>query len=170
MRAVSLMALALLLSGCAATYKQNMLSSPQGKLERGKSVLIATPKNGYFENKEYEGSGAKTASVIHAAFARYSNSVAVSPTCMDLPCLQIESSRKYDYYVVPEILHWEDRNTEWSGKADRIEVKLIIYDGSTQKDIASAIISGKSKWATFGGDHPEELLPEPIQSHIDSLY
>ena len=171
MRAISLVAVALLLSACAATYKQEVLLSPRAKLERGKSVLIATPKDGFYETKEYRGSGAKTAIVIQAAFARFSNNVAVSPTCRDLACLQGEGKQTaYAYYAVPEILHWEDRNTEWSGKPDRVEVKLVVYDGATQSEIGSAVISGTSKWATFGGDHPEDLLPEPFQQHINSLY
>ncbi|WP_254924651.1 DUF4823 domain-containing protein [Aeromonas sp. A35_P] len=29
---------------------------------------------------------------------------------------------------------------------------------------------GKSKWATFGGDHPQDLLPEPTEKYVNSLY
>jgi Domain of unknown function (DUF4823) len=36
--------------------------------------------------------------------------------------------------------------------------------------VASTLISGQSKWATFGGDHPQDLLPEPLNSYVESLY
>ena len=94
----------------------------------------------------------------------------MSSDCSDLPCLQAEGKDKYTYYVVPEILHWEDRATEWSGLPDRIEVKIIVSDARRNGEIGSAIISGKSKWATFGGDHPQDLLPEPIKIYVESLY
>lgn len=68
------------------------------------------------------------------------------------------------------ILHWEDRATEWSGKKDKIEIKLSIYGAEGNQEIAGTIIGGKSKWATFGGDHPQDLLPEPIQAYVDTLY
>lgn len=57
----------------------------------------------------------------------------------------------FDHYIIPEILHWEDRATEWSGKPDKIEIKVTIHEGQDSKELTSAIISGKSKWATFGG-------------------
>lgn len=68
------------------------------------------------------------------------------------------------------ILHWEERATEWSGKPDRIEIQIIIYDLSTKKQIVNSTYTGKSKWATFGGDHPQDLLAEPTQTFVDALY
>lgn len=159
-----------LLSACASTYKQEPVLTPSVKLERGKAVLIATPKNGSYGKIEYSASGQQTAAVIHAAFVRYSNDVTVSRDCSDLSCLQGSGDQRYDYFVVPQILHWEDRNTEWSGLPDQIEVKIEISDARRHKEISSIVISGKSKWATFGGDHPQDLLPEPIKQYINGLY
>ncbi|WOA51920.1 DUF4823 domain-containing protein [Dickeya solani] len=34
----------------------------------------------------------------------------------------------------------------------------------------SVILSGKSKFVTFGGDHPQDLLPDSINNYISSLY
>lgn len=170
MRYPLLLTLAALLSGCAATYKHEVVSAPGIKLERGLPLLIATPKNGSYGKKYYATSGQQTATVVQAAFARYSNEVVVSPHCADLACLQTESKQRFNYLVVPQILHWEDRNTEWSGIPDRVEVKLVVSDARSSKELASVVISGKSKWATFGGDHPQDLLPEPIQQYVESLY
>lgn len=156
-----------LLSGCASTYKHSTLAEPSTKLVRGKTVLIATPANGFYESKEYQNSGKMTAFAVRAAFARFASSTTISPDCKALSCL--ERNPSHDYYAVPEILHWEDRATEWSGIPDRMEVKISIFD-TNGKEVASAIISGKSKWATFGGDHPQDLLPEPMNKYVESLY
>jgi hypothetical protein len=164
------LSVAVLLSACASTYKQEMVIAPSAKLERGKGILIATPKNGTYDKTEYQESGRQTAAAVNSAFTRFSNSVAVSSRCTDLACLRSEGGQSYAYFVVPEILHWEDRATEWSGIPDRIEVKLVIWDATSNNGISSIVISGKSKWATFGGDHPQDLLPEPIKQYIDSLY
>jgi hypothetical protein len=170
MRIVSLIILAGMISGCAATYKQDTLAIPNAKLVKGKSVAIATPANGSYGNIQYPSSGRMTALSIRAAFARFTNSTTIVPDCRELICLQKTRSETYDYYAVPEILHWEDRATEWSGIPDKIAVKLSIYDGQSSKELASTIVSGKSKWATFGGDHPEDLLAEPLNKYIESLY
>ena len=79
-------------------------------------------------------------------------------------------SNDFQYYVVPEILHWEERATEWSGLPDRIELQLSVYEFGMRDNIASTHILGKSKWATFGGDHPQDLLPKPINDFVSSLY
>lgn len=97
------------------------------------------------------------------------STVVVLPNCGDIQCLLQEGKQNYTYYVVPEILHWEDRNTEWSGIPDRVEIKLVVYD-TLRSELASVVVSGKSKWATFGGDHPEDLLPEPLRQYVESLY
>ncbi len=170
MRIVFLVIIAAIITGCASTYQQINLTEPAAKLLKGRTVIIATPVNGFYETDEYEKSGEMTALAVKAAFARYTNTIRVSSDCKELSCLMQNSSETSDYYVIPEILHWEERATEWSGIPDKIEVKLIVYEGGNWKAIASTIISGKSKWATFGGDHPQDLLSEPLNKYIESLY
>lgn len=170
MRITFLVIIAAMISGCASTYKQTNLTEPAAKLLKAGSVVIATPANGSYETKEYPKSGEMTALAIQAAFAKFTNTITVSPNCTELGCLKKNDSATSVYYVIPEILHWEDRATEWSGIPDKIEVKLIIYEWQNWKEIASTIISGKSKWATFGGDHPQDLLSEPLNKYVESLY
>ena len=56
-----------------------------------------------------------------------------------------------EYLLKPQILHWEDRATEWSGKPDRVKVSLPLYKSG--RLIGSALVSAKSSWWTYGGDH-----------------
>ena len=170
MRYIVLLVTIFFASGCASTYKQTDLNAPTQKLERGKSILIATPSNGSYDGKEYTGSGQSTALAVRSAFARHSNNITVFAECSNLQCLKSSSAPSVDYYVVPEILHWEDRNTEWSGIKDKLEIKVSIYDATDGTELSTTIISGKSKWVTFGGDHPQDLLPEPLGKYVDSLY
>jgi hypothetical protein len=158
-----------LVCGCASTYEQVDVTAPSAKLLHGNSIMIATPSDGSYEAKAYSGSGSMTAAAVNAAFAPYSDKISVSAECQDIECLKNQST-PVDYFVVPEILHWEDRNTEWSGKKDKLEVKLSVIDAADGTTLATTIISGKSKWATFGGDHPQDLLPEPLKKYVESLY
>jgi hypothetical protein len=43
-------------------------------------------------------------------------------------------------------------------------------DTQNNSTIDSVIINGKSRWGTFGGDHPQDLLHEPIGQYVDSLF
>ena len=161
---------AVLVSGCAATYVQRGLFEPTTKFSRDRPVLVSTPANGIYGKIEYRASGQITATEVRAAFSRYALGTKVVSDCRDLQCLSRHTPAARVYLVVPEILHWEDRATEWSGIPDRIEIAVRVYDSETLSEVAATVISGKSKWATFGGDHPEDLLPEPLGTYVQTLY
>ncbi|HEY2988843.1 MAG TPA: DUF4823 domain-containing protein [Candidatus Binatia bacterium] len=170
MKALLTISIALFLSSCTASYQQRVLKPASSKLDRGGGVFISTPKNGWYGNTEYKNSGKMTANAVKAAFARFSNNVYISEECLGPGCLKGVPADKYAYYVAPEVLHWEDRATEWSGIPDQVEIKIVVYDTKSGAEVASSVLTGKSKWATFGGDHPQDLLPEPLNRFVESLY
>jgi hypothetical protein len=157
-------------SGCTSTYTRTNLAEPVAVLQRGKSVAIATPADGVYGTTEYASSGKSTALAVRGAFAKFAGETSIVSACKDLACLREQAGAESDYLVVPEILHWEDRNTEWSGIKDSIEIKLAVYDSKSGNELAASVIAGKSKWATFGGDHPQDLLPEPIYAYVATLF
>jgi hypothetical protein len=167
---INLLIIALLITGCTATYHQQALSDNARKLDKGKGVFISVPEDGRYGNHEYFNSGKMTANAVKAALLKYTNTVKVSNECHADNCFSVIPIETYSYYVKPEILHWEDRATEWSGKPDRLEVMLTVFDTATGAEISTVSLNGKSKFLTFGGDHPQDLLPEPINKYIESLY
>ncbi len=160
----------ILATGCASSYKYNELKPVATKLDGTQGVLISTPQDGWYGNNQYRNSGKMTVNALQSAFSKYASRVDVVDFCHGDDCLSGIDTEKYGYYVKPEILHWEERATEWSGKPDRIEIQLVIFDAATKKEIANSSYTGKSKWATFGGDHPQDLLPEPTNQYVTSLY
>jgi hypothetical protein len=115
------------------------------------AVVISQPTDGVYETHTYSGSGKATADAAKAAFFGIPI-MFVFADCDDVACRKTNHSINRGYYVVPQILHWEDRATEWSGIPDKIEVKITVYNAESNNRVASTIINGKSKWATFGGD------------------
>ena len=157
-----------ILACSAAGYTSEVVTAPKEQLKKGASARIATPLDASFGAKRYAGSGATTAAAVLSAFSRYTASSDLAPDCAGLDCLR-DGSKHYDYYVVPQILHWEDRATEWSGKRDKLEVKITVY-GSDGVVLASSVISAKSKLMTFGGDHPQDLLQKPLNLYAQTLF
>jgi len=158
------------ITGCASTYKHSELQLPTAKLDPSKGILISVPEDGWYGNTQYRYSGKMVANAIRAAFAKNASIADVINSCHGDECLKTIDSTKYGYYVKPTILHWEERATEWSGKPDRIEIQVAIYDTDNKKEFANSSYTGKSKWLTFGGDHPQDLLPEPTNHYVNSLY
>jgi hypothetical protein len=164
---------ALAMTGCVHTYEHIRIGAdtPDVRLGRDASVYIVTPSDGRYGTILYRGSGETTARVIEAAFAKRVVRVAAA-SAPETPDGGVSAARRaaFSHLLVPTILHWEDRATEWSGKPDRIEVRLVLVEVLSGRIVDTTIIKGKSRWATFGGDHPQDLLPEPIESYVRSLF
>jgi hypothetical protein len=160
----------LLMVGCASTYQQRDMHAPTAALDSTKRVLVAVPQNGQFGQTVYEESGTMTAEAIVAAFGKHASGADIISGCVGEDCLNVVDDSMCGYLVMPIIRHWEDRATEWSGKSDRVEIQLVIFDATSKEEIANSTYTGKSKWMTFGGDHPQDLLTEPTEDLVSSLY
>ncbi len=164
-----------LLMGCTATYnmtRTDTYKSPP-KLTSGETVYVALSEPGSVEglDKVYTESGLQTSAEIENGLTKY-HSIVVRANQPEVYEAALTSARNANarYLVLPEVQHWEDRATEWSGRPDKIIVKIWVID-VTSGDLLDVIdIKGTSKWLTFGGDHPQDLLEKPISDYFSSLF
>lgn len=156
--------------GCSSTYEHADMQAVVNKLDPNQGVLISQPQDGSYDTTHYQNSGLMTAQSLYSAFSKKAQKVELTASCHGDACLTSIEPEQFRYYVKPVILHWEERATEWSGKPDVIEIQVIIYDTVNKKSIANSSFKGKSKWVTFGGDHPQDLLQEPSEKYVTSLY
>ena len=158
--------------GCADTH--NIIQSApemQKKLPKDVSFYIALPEDGVYGETTYYNSGVMTAQTILASVSHHVSTAGMADQTMSIEdCIAVASEKNFDYLINTTIMHWEDRSTEWSGKPDRIKVKIEIIAISDGSSFDSVTIEGKSKWVTFGGDHPQDLLPKPIGDYFDQLF
>ncbi|MDY7532997.1 DUF4823 domain-containing protein [Pseudomonas sp. Bout1] len=172
MRIPAVLLLVVALSGCADSHQwlpgQSGFNHPIRQTDK---VYIATPADGEYGDQVYKGSGRNTAQILYAAFSRRSAVVTVDAEASSYE-LSLEKAKRsrQDILILASILHWEDRATEWSMIPDKVEVKISVIEVSSGAVISSGIATGKSGIATFGGDHPQDLLPEPIEAFVSSLY
>lgn len=74
------------------------------------------------------------------------------------------------YLIVPAILHWEDRATEFSGLSDRVEIEIVVIEIATGDMIERAYIKGTNGIPDLASTKPEQLLPIPVNRYVDSLF
>ena len=157
--------------GCADSHLVRQGERSGAKLSKADAVYIAVSRDGVYGTDTYHGSGVTTSQLLLSSFAKQVRNVEVARSAETYDeALKAARAKGFKYLVYPTILHWEDRATEWSAIPDRVEVKVEVVDLSTDKAIDTAIISGKSGIATLGGDHPQDLLPKPIEEFVASLY
>jgi hypothetical protein len=158
--------------GCKSTYSEKTVTTaPPPTLKSTTRVYIATPFDASYKEKVAQGSGKQTAQALAVAFGRYGRSVYTGK----LPegfAEALESARKYnvDYLVYPNIINWEDHETEWSGVRDRLEVKIDLIAVPTGEVAFSREVSSIGKWMTDGGQTPGDLLATPCEGFVNALY
>lgn len=160
-----------LLVGCADTHQLTRASGKGLELSTSASAYVSLPKDGSFGHIVYTGSGALTAQAVATAFAPYFEKITVGMRLEEFSSAQkTAQTGGYAFLLYPDILHWEDRATEWSGRPDQASVKVSIIDTNTGETLDSVVISGKSGLGTFGGDRPEHLLPKPLADYAATLF
>jgi Domain of unknown function (DUF4823) len=172
MRWLTILGVALFLGACADTHELiRNGDAVAARLTPVDTVFIAVPEDGVYGTDSYRGSGQNTAQIIYSAFAKHTRTAKMGHSIQSFD-EALTSTRQggQKYLVYPTILHWEDRATEWSAIPDKVEVKIEVVDTASGDAIASCVIKGKSGLATFGGDHPQDLLPEPAEEFASSMY
>jgi hypothetical protein len=152
----------LLLVSCVHKYAVPPLPVAEPLLPATASVYVVTPRDGQDDRpRTYAGSGDWTRSAIEAALRQRGMKV-VGGGKADSPqeFLARAAEAGADLVVDCQIVHWSDRVTEWSGIPDRITLDLSVYDVETGAALNRQQVRASSRWATLGGDHPQELLPE----------
>jgi len=170
MHRLRIVLIALLLTSCTDSHKLTRMGAPAASLPQGASAYVALPADGRYGKAIYTSSGAQTAREVAAAFAPYLSTISIATVSEDT-ATAIASARAggYDYLIYPQILHWEDRATEWSLKPDRVSVKLTVMEAASGRVVDSGVIEGRSGLATIGGDHPQDLLATPLQDYASSV-
>ncbi|CRI63946.1 putative integron gene cassette protein [Thiocapsa sp. KS1] len=165
------MFLAVALSACADSHQLMRMGGSAAKLDPQGKVFVSVPNDGRHNQTTYYGSGLNTAQIVVLAFSQRAKKVESGHHYQDFDsALAAAQKASTMYLVVPTILEWEDRATEWSGIPDKASISLAVVNTVTGATIDSAIIKGKSGLATFGGDHPQDLLPMPVGEYVNSLY
>lgn len=169
---IAVLLLAVSLMGCASKYKVENYTAPATHLDKQSTFYVALPADGQYGAISYPNSGTATAQAVSSALlVHVSKTVVGTVPAETLEAALGQANRlALSHVFLATILHWEERATEWSGKPDMITLKLAVYEAQTGKEISSTVTSGRSKWGTLGGDHPQDLLPEPIKSFVDPLF
>jgi hypothetical protein len=159
------------LAACADSHKMTRPSGTSAAtLQRSARIYVSIPRDGAYGSKVYARSGEMTTDIIVAALLRRGAQAERGARFDAMPeALEAARSRGAAYLLFPTIIAWEDRATEWSGKSDVAEVKIDLVEVQTGKVLDTVIISSKGKWLTFGGLHPQDLLPDPVRGYVEAL-
>lgn len=161
----------LALTGCTQKHAVDSFEGPVTRLARDASFYVMVPADGRHGGKSYAGSGLATAqAVVTALSGRAAKAVQADGPEHSSAAQEKAKAAGLTHVFETTILNWEDRATEWSGRPDRITLKMTVTETATGKIVASSVARASSKWGTLGGDHPQDLVPLPTQQFVDRLF
>lgn len=166
---ILLVALLFLCASCTASYKYRVDNPSSKALRSNKRIAITTSEDGSYGEKIYHGTGKTLSYEIREELRNYSNRITIFRDKENLDDFDDDELESFDYIVVPEILHWEDRSTEWSGIPDRISFSIEIYD-SQGRLLKSANLQGKSRSMSMTSTDPEKLIKKPLSDFLRSCF
>jgi hypothetical protein len=159
--------------GCQNTYKQDIAEvKPQFAPMTSKThVYVAMPEDALDKKESVPASGKRTALAIQEAFLRHSKFVTLA-TIPETLADSIAHARRIgaDFVAFPSILEWRDRPTEWTGVRDRLKLQIDIVEATSGDVVRTTKIEGVSRWMTDGGDAPQDLLADPVDKFVRSLF
>lgn len=159
-----------LLSACATN--KLTFNVDDAAITKSQSVYIMLPENGHYGSIEYDFSGDdvqqklarefQTTSIAQVLFPREIKSVQES--------LKEAEQQNTDLLICPIITHWEDRNTPWSGRRDKVGLNIRIIDVKSKKVVSDADLYGTNNSITFIANQPNTLLPKMVKKYVSHLY
>jgi hypothetical protein len=163
------------LGACTASYKQRETSgieASSARLDSGKNIFVSVSPDGQYGGKTYAGTGRSVAQMTAAAFSRYARRVEVGggPASSRDELLAAVRKAGAGYLVTPNITHWEQRATEWSGIPSRVSISLIVIDAETGVEVRSALLESRSAVVTFIRPNPDNLAQQMIDQQVSAFY
>jgi hypothetical protein len=161
----------LLLTGCAHKYAIPEGLTGTGTLPAASVAYVTFPSDGIDSNgRSYPQSGKWTQVAVSEALAGLGLNIVLAPALAPRDENALAASEAGAQLLVwLELVPWSDRATEWSGIPDRITLRTEVRNIATGALVSAQDIKASSRWATLGGDHPQDLLPELARRWAASL-
>ena len=162
--------LLLLLNACA--YTQHSLSPNNAQKDKPSPsdvfcVMLAS--DGAYGSEIYSGSGRTVSNrIIYAVRRKYPLTQLIETTDED-QAIQQCSSKSANYLISPQILHWEDRATQWSGMRDHIKIEIRLIKVNPKTFVRSAFFEARNNWFTFVNADPSELFNDSFDKVIADI-
>jgi hypothetical protein len=168
MKIIIITILAASLGGCAHSYG----TFPPGQAEAPAMdrLCIMTAKDGVYGGTVYVGSGQEVSGKMLSTIrgGRLGQSIQV-PATDETEAARQCAAEGVGYLIVPRILHWEDRATQWSGLRDEIAVEARLLRLEPRETVRIGNFSAQTGSFALFNHPPEDLLNDEYSLWVKKL-
>ena len=123
-------------------------------------------KDGAYGGKTYKGSGLNVSKIILRTLRNVQPLAQLVEETNEADAIKIAKQKDASYLIVPDLLHWEDRATAWSGYRDKVKIELRFLSLNPIETISSQTYYTTNNSITFLNTKPEDLLDERFDKFI----
>ncbi len=163
----------ILFAGCATADVEHLsqLQYQGAVLQNEQKIFVALPKDGSFGHIDYINSGREVQQSFYDNFLRYTDQVTLAREELSLDeAKDLALKQNADILAYPTILHWEDRNTPWSGLRDKVRINIIIYSVRDGRTLDKTTMYATNNWLSFVNAAPQNRLKTIIDPYVKGLY
>jgi hypothetical protein len=166
------------LQACMPAYKidksaSKNIAAANPVLKASDKIVIVMPANGKYKNDTYPKSGEAVADKLNLAMREYTSEISLTDENMTLEAAkEYAVKNKFTHIMYPEITNWEDRQTAFSGRRDRVSIHITVFDVNNNKIADDCIIYGNGKTSSWSpvNKTPEILLDKPFSVYMTGLF
>lgn len=134
-------------------------------------VLILSTQDGQEQGQDpAHGSGRALVSALRKSLSAHAVPVSISDS-QDVGHGYDEAAKiGFDYVLKPTITLWEDNATAWSGKGDKLEISLELYDVKSHRLVAASSFYRVATGFTFVSGSPDRFMDECSNGALGKIY
>ncbi|MBS1766093.1 MAG: DUF4823 domain-containing protein [Acidobacteria bacterium] len=134
-------------------------------------VLILSTQDGQEQGQDpAHGSGRELVSALRKALSAHAVPVSISES-RDVAQGYDEAAKiGFDYVLRPTITLWEDNATAWSGKGDKLEISIELYDVKSHRLTAASSFYRVATGFTLASGTPDRFMDECSNGALGKIY
>ena len=163
-KTVVLLIVSVCVLGCAGHQIDTKAKQPL-RLDLSKPIYVA------WADGEYQEENKEVQIQFKEALLPYAEQVFAGTRPLPLnSAFKLAQNLKEGYVIYPQITFWQDNNTPWTTKRDRVNVEIVLVDANSMQVIAKTTLQGKSSSFVFKNDTPAAILPQLAEAYVNNLY
>jgi hypothetical protein len=173
MKRILVVALAtLLMSGCSVPRQVKEGGAVSGAhVVPGGKVLILNIRDGQETGQDPAvGSGQGLVAALRKALASHGVPLSTSADTELESGLASAQRAGYRYVLKCTITLWEDNATAWSGKGDKLNISVELYDTQTHELAAAATDKRTATGFTFASGSPDRFMDQVATGALAQIY
>ena len=164
--------LVMLMAGCSVPRNVREGGAVSGQqVDAHKTVLVLSVKDGQEQGQAPAvGSGRGMAAALRKALSEHGIPLSISQSTDLSEGLNEAKQGDFGYVLQCVITLWEDNATAWSGKGDKLNISVEMYDAKTHRLVAASSDKRTATGATFVSGSPDRLMDQVATGALGRLY